>query len=105
MDRYRTEGATVDQRLSRNQVRAATACPACGARVGEQCVGVRGKPREANHAERVQAAEMALGTTREARNAERRARIMRDREAIARLVAKADVESADSVVDLESHAG
>lgn len=43
-------------------------CPRCGAGAGEPCVGVRGKRRESNHLERVEAATRAFGcVTREHR--------------------------------------
>lgn len=42
-------------RLPRSKVRR-VACPQCGAAAGELCIGARGKPREANHGERVLAA-------------------------------------------------
>jgi hypothetical protein len=45
--------------LSRTAARKVP-CPACKAPAGEQCRGARGKPREANHRERVLAAEEAL---------------------------------------------
>lgn len=45
---------------SRSRVRK-IACPACGAAIGERCRGVRGRPRETNHMERV---ELYLGTGR-----------------------------------------
>lgn len=45
-------------KLPRTMVRR-VACPACGAPAGGPCVGVRGKPRERNHAERVLAADAA----------------------------------------------
>ena len=83
--------------ITRTQARGVE-CPACAARVGERCVGVRGRPREANHAERVQAAEATMSTTRQARNAERRRRIM--------AYSMTDVTSPDSMLDLKkSHAG
>jgi hypothetical protein len=44
--------------MTRTQVRAVS-CPACAAGEGERCRGVRGRPREANHRERVDAAERA----------------------------------------------
>jgi len=42
-------------RLPRSTVRR-VACPRCGAAPDDPCVGVRGKPRESNHRERVLAA-------------------------------------------------
>ena len=50
-----TTGGSDDQRTA---ARAAK-CPACAARPGERCTGTRGKRREANHRERVEAAEQA----------------------------------------------
>lgn len=44
--------------MSRSAVRAVE-CPACEASAGDRCRGARGRPREANHRERVQAAEIA----------------------------------------------
>jgi hypothetical protein len=42
--------------LSRSEVRAVR-CPACEAKPGTRCVGVRGRAREANHRERVELAQ------------------------------------------------
>jgi hypothetical protein len=46
----------MDAAVSRTAARAVQ-CPACEAKPGERCRGVRGKPREANHRERVEAVE------------------------------------------------
>jgi hypothetical protein len=43
--------------MGRTEVRAATACPACGAPQGEHCRKKRGGQRESNHLERVNVAE------------------------------------------------
>jgi hypothetical protein len=48
--------------MSRTAVRLATECPACKAGPGKPCQGKRGKAREANHRERVEAAERVLET-------------------------------------------
>jgi hypothetical protein len=47
-----------ERKISRTAARS-VACPACAAEPGERCRGVRGREREANHRERVQAAEVA----------------------------------------------
>jgi hypothetical protein len=44
-------------------------CPACKAKPGERCRGARGRPREANHAERVDWAIRMVEARR--RNAEK----------------------------------
>jgi hypothetical protein len=44
--------------ISRTAARAVR-CPACEAEPGEQCTGARGKKREANHRERIEAAAKA----------------------------------------------
>jgi hypothetical protein len=49
-------------KMPRSLVRT-VACPSCGAAPGERCVGSRGKLREANHAERVLAADAATRAT------------------------------------------
>lgn len=46
------------QAMTRTAVRAVE-CPACGAGPQERCRGARGRPREANHLERVQVAQCA----------------------------------------------
>ena len=51
---------------NRDEVRDAADCPRCGAEAGWNCVGVRGKTRESNHRERVEAAEMVWGRERSA---------------------------------------
>jgi len=48
--------------LTRTDVRELASCPACDAPVGERCCGARGRLRESNHRERVDAAERARWT-------------------------------------------
>ena len=43
------------KQLSRTAAREVD-CPLCGVRASERCVGVRGRPRESNHRERIEAA-------------------------------------------------
>lgn len=50
-------------KLPRSVVRT-VGCPSCGAGPGQRCIGARGKPREANHAERVLAADAAARDAR-----------------------------------------
>jgi hypothetical protein len=50
--------------LDRDDVREHAACPKCGAAMGFNCVGVRGRPRTSNHEQRVRLAERRLGFER-----------------------------------------
>jgi len=56
----------MDAAMSRTAARSVK-CPACAAEPDERCRGVRGKPREANHRERVDAAEAAAQGERDRR--------------------------------------
>ncbi len=47
------------EKVSRVQARA-VACPVCGAKPEQRCVGARGRPRESNHKQRIEAARTAL---------------------------------------------
>jgi hypothetical protein len=53
--------------MSRTAGRAVR-CPACEATPGERCRGARGKPREANHQERVEAAAAKTALVRDERD-------------------------------------
>lgn len=48
-----------DVLIARSEIRAAVKCPECGAERGANCIGVRGKLRESNHALRVILAKRA----------------------------------------------
>jgi hypothetical protein len=87
----RTEARTVD-------------CPACGAKAGERCRGLRGRPRESNHAERAEAAAAARTperweeicqprTWRELKEAKKAARAREGRAAINNLIGRRDKEA------------
>jgi len=56
-----------EDKVSRTEARAVP-CPACGAGAEKPCRGARGKPRQANHRERIDATFKARG----GRNAQER---------------------------------